>query len=61
MVAGISISPLAPDLHVLPPHHHHVFVNTLVSFGPEKVFKCVIYFSNHDNCYKIKFRKITTF
>lgn len=38
---------------VLPPLPH-VFVNTLASFGPEEVFKCVIYFSNYDNCYKIK-------
>ena len=34
-----------------------MFVNILTSLGPEKAFKCVIYFSNHDNCYKIKFRK----
>lgn len=40
----------------------HVFVNTLASFGPEKVFfKCVIYFliMTIAKCAK-KFRKITT-
>lgn len=31
---------------------YYVFVNILVFFGFEKVFKCVIYFFN-DNCYKI--------
>lgn len=50
---GRNPSSRAPAPHVLPPPPHHVFVNTLASFRPEKVFKCVIYFSNHDNCYKI--------
>ena len=49
---GWDPSPAAPDPHVATVLHR-VFVNTLASFGPEKVFKCVIYFSNHDNCYKI--------
>lgn len=62
LVAGISghtwlrVLGTAPDprLSCLAPPTPHVFVNTLASFGPTKVFKCVIYFSNHDNCYKIK-------
>lgn len=45
-----AVEPHTPVLPLLP----HVFVNTLASFGPEEVFKCVIYFSNYDNCYKIK-------
>jgi hypothetical protein len=50
---GSGWNPSLRVLHPVLPPLSCVFVNILASFGPEKVSKCVIYFSTNDNCYKI--------